>query len=248
MELQIKLEDISIVQGEIKFPTYSTILQSAEKLNERLMTVEVTEENIQESKRLIAQVRKEANKLETIRKDIKKQINEPYTAFEQMVKEITSTVSEGENIIRSQVRAMEEEQRLEKHNQLLSSLNRRLKHYPRLLEVGVDVEQLITPELLNKSVTLDKAEITLVGRIEEISNNLLVIDGLEHSVEVMVEYVASLDLAKSILTVQTRHEKMAEIKVEPKAEVITTRSITLFNDADYIKVVEFLNLNNIKYK
>ena len=247
-EISIPITDVYFEPAVIRFGNADEILKSAEKLNAQLSTVVVTEDTLAISKKLVATVRKRANELDQTRKDLKKELLLPYQEFEKKVKEILSTVEEGENIIRLQVRAMEEAERADKKKQLLNSLNRRVKHYPDILSLNVDIERLIEPRMLNKTVSLEKSEAELAQRLEEINKALQTIKTLPHSPEITVEYVATLDLINSISTVNERMDKIEKVNQEIKPVKNQTHTIEIYSDSDYIKVINFLNTNNIKYK
>lgn len=247
-EISIPITDVYFEPAVIRFGNADEILKSAEKLNAQLSTVVVTEDTLAISKKLVATVRKRANELDQTRKDLKKELLIPYLDFEKKVKEILSTVEEGENIIRLQVRAMEDEERADKKKQLLNCLNRRVKHYPEILSLGVDIERLIEPRMLNKTVNVEKSEAELAQGLEEINRALQTIKTLPHSPEITVEYVATLDLINSISTVNERMSKIEKVNQEIKPVKNQTHTIEIYSDSDYIKVINFLNTNNIKYK
>ena len=88
--------------GKISFNAYENIKNKALKLSENLKTVEVSEENIKESKKLIAEVNKDVKKLEDYRIKVKKEMSKPYNDFEIQVKEIVKIVKEADEYVRSQ--------------------------------------------------------------------------------------------------------------------------------------------------
>lgn len=249
-QLTVTREDIAVTQGSVKFPQYENILESAKRLNDKLVKVEVDDENIQLNKKLVAEVRKEANRLDSIRKEIKKEINQPYQDFEDKVKEIILTVKEGEDIIREQTRAFDEKQRQEKQDELRKILHLRLKAYKRVSKLNIDEELIITPKMLNKSTSINKAEQQMVDKLEEIKSSLINFENMEHTNELIEAYTLTLDVNHAIKTVNDRHKRIEEIRQTEKQQKITDNiehTIKLFNDSDYIKVTKFLNENNIKY-
>lgn len=245
---EIRTQDIVTTQGTIEFKTYEPLLHQAEQLNEALKTVEVTEDTIQTNKKLVAAVRKEANKLDDMRKSVKKELLEPYSAFERRVKEIVETVKEGEDLIRTQVREFEQKERDEKFENLSEMLELRLRKYPKIQQYRVATELIITPSLLNKSVSDDKAELTIVETLETINKTLKTIESLEYSDEITAEYISHLDMQKAIETVQKRHVVLEQVREVVKKPEKVDYIITLDNSDDYIKVTKYLNENNITYK
>ena len=248
---EIQLQDIEVRPGEVLFPKYAETLSSAQKLNEALSNVEVTEETIKTNKKLVAQVRKEADKLDDVRKKVKSEINKPYVEFEKLVKEITSTVKQGEDLIRQQVREFEEAERQEKYNQLLEIINLRLNHYTLIQQANIDTDLILEPRLLNKSVSMNKAEEQIVEKLEHINQSIQSLQTMEHASELIYEYSSNLDMNRAITTVNNRHKALEEMethKPAPKVTASKTYTITVFNSDDYIKLTQFMNENNITYK
>ena len=248
---EIQLQDIEVTQGKVKFPKYEATLKSAQKLNEALSNVTVTEDTIKTNKKLVAEVRKEADKLDDARKKVKSEINEPYVEFEKLVKNIVNTVKQGEDLIRQQVREFEEKERQEKYNQLLEIINLRLNHYTLIQQSNIDIDLILEPRLLNKSVSMNKAEEQIVEKLENINQSIKSLQTMEHASELIYEYSSSLDMNKAITTVNNRHkalEQMETKKLAPKVSASKTYTLTVFNSEDYIKLTKFMNENNITYK
>ena len=248
---EIQLQDIEVTQGKVKFPKYEATLKSAQKLNEALSNVTVTEDTIKTNKKLVAEVRKEADKLDDARKKVKSEINEPYVEFEKLVKNIVNTVKQGEDLIRQQVREFEEKERQEKYNQLLEIINLRLNHYTLIQQSNIDIDLILEPRLLNKSVSMNKAEEQIVEKLENINQSIKSLQTMEHASELVYEYSNHLDMNKAITTVNNRHkalEQMETKKPAPKVSASKTYTITVFNSEDYIKLTQFMNENNITYK
>lgn len=86
--------------GKINFNAYEYIKERALNLSENLKKVEVTEENVKKSKKLIAEVNKDVKKLEDHRIKIKKEMLKPYNDFEAQIKEIVAIVKEADSIVR----------------------------------------------------------------------------------------------------------------------------------------------------
>ena len=171
--------------------------------------------------------------------------------FEKLVKEITSTVKQGEDLIRQQVREFEEAERQEKYNQLVEIINLRLNHYTLIQQANIDIDMILEPKLLNKSVSMNKAEEQIVEKLENINQSIQSLQTMEHASELIYEYSSSLDMNKAITTVNNRHkalEQMETQKPKPKVTASQTYTITVYNSDDYIKLTQFMNENNITYK
>ena len=248
---EIQLQDIEVTQGKVKFPKYEATLKSAQKLNEALSSVAVTEDTIKTNKKLVAEVRKEADKLDDARKKVKSEINEPYVEFEKLVKNIVNTVKQGEDLIRQQVREFEEKERQEKYDQLLEIINLRLNHYTLIQKANIDIDLILEPRLLNKSVSMNKAEEQIAEKLENINQSIKSLQTMEHASELVYEYSNNLDMNKAITTVNNRHKALEQMETQKPASKVSaskTYTITVFNSEDYIKLTQFMNENNITYK
>lgn len=248
---EIQLQDIEVKQGEVKFPKYAETLQSAQKLNEALSTVEVTEETIKTNKKLVAEVRKEADKLDDVRKKVKAEINQPYVEFEKLVKEIVTTVKQGENLIRQQVRDFEEKERQAKYDELMKIIELRLNHYTLIQQANIDIDLILEPKLLNKSVSMNKAEEQIVDKLENIDKSIRTLQTMDHVDELVYEYSSNLDMNQAITTVNNRHKALEQMETKKPVQTTAnteTYTITVFSSGDYIKLTQFMNENNITYK
>ena len=248
---EIQLQDIEVKQGEVKFPKYAETLQSAQKLNEALSTVEVTEETIKTNKKLVAEVRKEADKLDDVRKKVKAEINQPYVEFEKLVKEIVTTVKQGEDLIRQQVRDFEEKERQARYDELMKIIELRLNHYTLIQQANIDIDLILEPKLLNKSVSMNKAEEQIVDKLENIDKSIRTLQTMDHADELVYEYSRNLDMNQAITTVNNRHKALEQMETKKPVQTTAnteTYTITVFSSGDYIKLTQFMNENNITYK
>ena len=84
----ISQEDIKVEVGTIKFDGFPTLRLSVERLVEKMKTVEVTEENVKESKQLVARVRKEVDALNDERKRVERFYLSPLDDFKRGIKEV----------------------------------------------------------------------------------------------------------------------------------------------------------------
>ena len=271
MEFELSTIDIQLTPAQITFSSAGAILESAEKLNQQLATVSVNEENIKESKRLVASVRKRANEIDQVRKDIKRDILKPYIEFESVVKEILNTVEEGENMVRSQVRELEEREREEKGDYLYEVVNKRLRHYPLIVKYEVSPDEFILPQYLNKTFSLDKAELGITMKLESVEDDLAVLHDLEDSSELIIDYLTHFSVSKSLSNVASRKKQLEEIErrkqelhkeashkeatqkqTAQEGSKSTEQSereyvIKVFSSDDYIKLLEYMTSEDIKF-
>ncbi len=81
-------------------------------------SVVVTEETIQDGKKILADIRKEKEGLEQERKTIKKAWMKPYEAFEKRAKEIIALYDEPVQILDSQLKEFEKQRKREKQQEI----------------------------------------------------------------------------------------------------------------------------------
>lgn len=239
---------LKVTAGEIEFKDYKRLKESAVKLSEHLKTVEVTEDNVKTSKKLVSEVRKQVDQLEESRKQAKNWILEPYRELETKIKDITSVVKDSENVIRNQIRQLEELEREEKKQEIENIFNKRIQQYEfsNLFEPS----NFITPKHLNKSTSMNKVEQEMVEWLETIDKGIQVIKSLEHSDEILAEYANCQDLTTAINIVNERYKKLEETEKVLKDISTTEETYTfkVFNSKD-MKLIEMLmNENNIKFE
>lgn len=245
------MEEFSIIaiqalQGTVVFKNYDEILKQAEALNEQLTTVVVTEDTIQTNKKLVASVRKRVNELEQERVRLKKLLLEPYDRFAEQVKTISNTVAEGERIIRNQINEYEECLREQKYDQLVEIFNKRRVKYPQIYRLELNINDFIKPNHLNKSVSIDKVEQEMVDWFTHIEQEISTIHSMEHSNEILLEYLKSFNLSDSINRVNERKKSLKNLDTITPGEQLYT--IKVFRKVDYQAIINFAKENNIELK
>lgn len=115
MEFEVSVQ--SHGTAVIEFNGYEKLLSDAKKLGERMKQEDVTEENIQESKALLAQVRKQIKALDEERKKVKREVMTPYDELNEKIQTLKNALAEGEEHINAQVkeftRAEQEKRKLQ---------------------------------------------------------------------------------------------------------------------------------------
>lgn len=219
-ELTINIGELTVVPGSIIFPQYDLIKSQATNLANHLQQVEVTQENLQRSKQLLAAVNKEVRKLHDERIKIKRTVLEPYDEFETQIKEITAIVKDSDDLIRNQVRELEEQERQAKKEHIHSIFNKRMKQY----DFGelMNFDKFIKPTHLNKSTSMTKIETEMVQWLTKVETDLDLIKSMDYSFEIIGEYQRTQDVASSIKSVNDRHKAIQEM--ERKAETVTSVS------------------------
>lgn len=261
---QIKPDAIKLRQGEVIFNEYQLLLDQAKNINTVLKRTIITEENIKENKKLVAQVSKSIKELDRRRIEIKEFLNEPYKDFENQLKEIKGIVQEGEKIVRDQIRELEQKEKELKYQQILERFQERIQKYQS--EVYV-FDKFMQPEYLNKSYSMKKIDKKIGEFINTVNNDLEFIDSQPAEIRdaLVNEYVNSnksviecVNLIKERKREERRQhdlylerERAKEEKLmENDQEVKTYQwiySITLYNKDEFEQTERYLDDHGIVY-
>ncbi|EHO7821327.1 DUF1351 domain-containing protein [Listeria monocytogenes] len=247
---KFNIESPVVTQGSILFPAYKKIKSDSLLLAQQIENIEVTEENIKQSKKLLAAVNKEVKNLESERISIKKEMLEPYNEFEKQVKEIVSIVKTADEMVRQQVTQMEEEEREDKKLVLKRMFEKRIRIYD--FKTYFTFDDFIENRHLNKSLSINKIESEMVEWLTKIETELKIIETMPYADEIIAEYKETKDLAVSAQIVSDRHkaqEVIKEAKNDIKDDQLPTKiTFTLFDEKD-VKLVEmFMQQNKIKFE
>lgn len=164
-ELTIDTQHIEVIQGSIDFKYYEIIKQQAVNLANEIAAVEVTEENIKQSKKLLATVNKRLKELEDKRISIKKMMLEPYATFEEQVKEIVAIVKNADQEVRNQVKHLEEIDRIVKKEAIEYLFMKRKVLYS--LGSLIQFEEFLQSKHLNKSTTMESVEKDMIAFLKK---------------------------------------------------------------------------------
>lgn len=246
MENQLQIiSNVQVVKGSILFEGYEDIKEMALQVAEYVNSVEVTEDNIKESKKLLAKVNKSIKELEDRRIAIKKEILEPYNEFEIQVKEIVGIVKEADTKVRDQVKEMEELEREEKKKQIEDIWNLRSSAYTATF---LSFDDFLTAQHLNKTVSIKKVEEEMIGFLEKVEKDLKTMMMLPNSKEVMIEYQNCLDLNDAIAIAEVRKESEKEARRILQESDSQVYIIQIDNEKDFLLAKSLLELNKIDYK
>lgn len=242
---------IIVTQGVVEFNGFEKLKNEALQLSEQIQGVEVTEENIQSSKKLLAAVNKRVKEMEDRRISIKKEMLEPYNAFETQVKEIVSIVKEADSIVRNQVKDLEEKERTEKEKAIEDLFHKRIVQYS--FGETFTFDHFIKPQHLNKSTSMKSVETEMVEWLEKKDADMKVINSLPNAHDVLMEYLDTKDLSVAINIVNDREARKQQLQQTHSVkktvkEIGQAFVITLSDEKDLLLVEMFMKQNNINYK
>lgn len=238
-----KNSDVSYTLPVISFPAFNVYKKQAQKVAEYINNLEVTEDNIKDVKKDIADARKIITALDTRRITIKKNILAPFNIFETQVKELSAIINDADTNVRTKVRQLEEKERDEKREKIKTIFNARMRSYTIDQYIEKPFERFITPQLLNKSVNMKKAEAAIVDWLESVQNAIDTIAKMQDHEEIMAYYVQSLDITKAISQYESvriikesmnhESEPFVVIRVKGLAEINFTKQLLDKNGIHY---------------
>lgn len=248
--LELNTEQIIVQQGFIEWSQYEELKRQAEELAENIRSVTVDEENIKQSKKLLAEVNKRCTELDQRRIKIKNLMNEPYKVFEQQVKEIVGIVKDADEIVRQQVKQLEEQERQEKQEKLNHLFNLRLVHYS--FRDLFSFEDFLKPKHLNKTTTIDSVEKEMIEFFEKIARELNAIEKMDNSKSVLSFYLDTKDLAAAITLQNKKQEQERRIEqaqaIQVQDEKVGVWEFSIFNEKDAKLAALLLEQNNINFE
>lgn len=256
---------ITTTQGKVIFQDYDNILEEAQNLANHVKQVHVTEENIKESKRLVAQMNNRVKDINDTRKEVKKTILQPYNEFETQVKTIEGVINDAVNHVRVQERELTEKERNDKKQEIAELFDMRIQHYD--FESVMGFADFIENKHMNKSYSMAKVEQDLVQWLEKVRRDLAMIDRHaekypEDRDELIVEYQNTQNISKSFDNMEKRKEqkrKVAEqarqrelaakrdIRKQEEQQNETSQYQLTVSEKDFKLVTEFLKRNEIDY-
>lgn len=256
---------ITTTQGKVIFQDYDNILEEAQNLANHVKQVHVTEENIKESKRLVAQMNSRVKDINDTRKEVKKTILQPYNEFETQVKTIEGVINDAVNHVRVQERELTEKERNDKKQEIAELFDMRIQHYD--FESVMGFAEFIENKHMNKSYSMAKVEQDLVQWLEKVRRDLAMIDRHaekypEDRDELIVEYQNTQNISKSFDNMEKRKEQKRKVaeqakqrelaakrdirKQEEQQNEISQYQLTV-SEKDFKLVTEFLKRNEIDY-
>lgn len=233
--------EIRIENGLIRFDGYQLYKQRAEEARDFLTTLDVKPENEQECKRTVATARKISEQLNQEKIRIKKEVLEPYNAFEEKVKEIIGIITEGENVARDKLKAIDEQRREEKKEEIRAIWEARAGSFEACMYL--DLDHFLQDRHLNKTVPISEVEKEMVQFMVQKTSDIHFLQKQPLKDEYVEEYTKCLDLVTAMDRVDRRHETIKAHATEPymliritgKADVILAKQ--LLKDIKY-KVLE----------
>lgn len=257
---------ITTTQGEVNFQDYNNVLEEAQNLANHVKQVNVTGENIKESKRLVAQMNNRVKDINDTRKEVKKTILQPYTEFETQVKTIEGVINDAVNHVRVQERELTEKERDEKRQEIANLFDMRIQHYD--FESIMGFADFIENKHMNKSYSMAKVEQDLVQWLEQVRQDLAMID--KHTAkhpedrdELIVEYQNTQNISQTFDNFERRQEQKRQVAEQARQRELQAKRDTrkqeeekqqdgqyciTVSEKDIFLIKEFLKRNQIDFE
>lgn len=244
----LEIKDVAVSLPVIRFDDYEKLKAQAEEIANFVSQVEVTEENVKEAKRLLAEINKSLGVLNRRRIDVKNYILAPYEAFNAKVKEIETIVKDADSLVRGQVREMEEAERAKKEQVLRDIWTKRIELY-RFCKI-FDFEDWLKPKHLNKTQAISKSEKEMTEFLEKSETDLEVLYGMDDADNLILEYRCCHDVAEAIQRTKAKHERLEEQERALEAvKKIAPGKIAFIVSEDQESFTELLlKTNNIEFE
>lgn len=249
-DLMVNVATIQVVQGSIIFPEYQKIKDNALQLADAMKTIEVNEETVKTSKKILAAINKRLKDLEDERIKIKKVMLEPYQQFEDQVKEIVGIVKEADATVRQQVRDLEEMDRQEKRQQLEEIFYKRKALYS--LGDLLPFEDFLKPKYLNKGTSIEAADKEMVDFLEQTERDMRVLQRMPDLNAHVSAYIGTYDLAQAMDQVMKEKERRRQIEdaqaTKRSAQDIKQFRYIIWGEKDAALLEMFMKQNKINYE
>lgn len=199
----VRVKQLPIIEEQLR-----AMKETIEQQTSEAMRLVCTADTIQTVKDMRADLNRKFNALEDARKNVKKQIMAPYERFEETYREcVTDLFRRADADLKGKVNAVEGELKsiCEQNLQAYFCELRDARGLPWLeyeragVKVDMTSARAKTPKKLMDALKLF---------VDGVAQNVFTIEGMEDAAEIMAEYKATLDLSRSIGTVQERKRRV----------------------------------------
>lgn len=177
----------------------------------------VTEEDIPETKKILAEIRKEKDALDTQRKDIKKAWNKPYDAFEKKVKVLLGIYDDTIVEINVQLKEYEDKRVAAKKTGIADVYK---EFVPEELQEYMPLARIYNPKWENATYTYDKIREDINTELGMVKINISSLKGLQSKWEgdALLVLRKGGTLPEAIQKIKELEEQEATIKASIEAE------------------------------
>lgn len=247
--LDLQENKIQVIKPVINFEEYTILIHQAQQVADYIDSITLTDENVKDVKKILANANKSIKALNDKRIAIKKEIMEPYEVFNQQIKDIESLVKDADQRLRDEVRTLEEKAREEKKKEIENLWEKRVFQYE--YASLMDFYNFLENKHLNKSYPMSKVEDDMVEFLEKSENDLKILctrDDKDQAIEI---YMDTRDLGQTLLILGEKKKQAEEYKeklkdIEPQKESRYAFVITGNKDKNFVEML--LKNNEINYE
>lgn len=266
MDFDVSVNVSTVPTLEVK--GFEDLEKQVGELVEEMKNVEVNEENIKGSKKLIAEVRKKYDTLDSERKRVKSELLAPYQVLENQLKDLKKVLDEGDESIRTQIKELELKAKEERKKELKLVFEEYYDYYE--LPFGVEFDSVLESNLLNKSVSGKRAKEGIIAKMEKLANSvnfieLMVTDVVERA-QVLEQWLsngfnaelavskwkARTDLENKLMEQQLQKDEKPAIVIQPtileKKVSEESSTLVIYGSDNVHEVVNFMIKNKIQFK
>lgn len=228
MESLIAVKQLPVIEEHLR-----TLKDRWERLAADSEAMVCTEDTIQAVKAFRAEMRKEFEEVEVLRKDVKKAVMGPYEQFEEVYKDcVTTAFQRADSACAGKISDVESDMKRRCEDGLRDYFAElcAVRHLDWLAyeRAGIKVDMASV-----KAKTPKKLREQLAAFVTQVGDSVDRIVELDDAEEIMVEFKDSLDAADAIMKVQKRNRE----KQEERA-AMATRKAALEQDAEAVRRVE----------
>lgn len=225
----IKIEQLPKITERLK-----ELSDTIEERINKAISINCTDENIKEVKKIRTELNKESEEMEYRRKEVKKAILEPYNAFEDSYKYfIGDKYKAADKALKSKISLIEYEKIKTKRESVKSYFNELCQS----LEIDFLSFDKWSPNI-NLSTTERSLKTCAKSFIEDVAEQLRIIRGnTTDALELEVEYKRCLDLKTALDEVSKRKKEIA--KITSKAEDIEENNSNILSPPQEVIKVTF---------
>lgn len=232
-------DGVKFAPARIDFDGYEQYKEMAADIAEYINGIELTEDNVKDVKKVLADARKVTDGLNRERINIQKAINSDYKEFKGKVDELIGIIDEADSALRDKVRVLEEAEREAKKEAIIELWYKRVVHYRIYNYFTKAYELWMTPQHLNKSMSMKAVEADMTEWLEQTERDFETLEGMDD--EYLVEYLNTFDLGTAIKVVNERNKRREVVHENEEGE--RTMRFIVRGDKD-IKLTEMILKEN----
>lgn len=250
-ELDVIMPDIQFTVGVVKFDNFEMYKEEAEAIARFISEFELTDNNVNDAKAMLAGARRVVQGLDKKRIEIKKTILAPYEDFASQIDELKAIVNDADSKVRSAIKSLENKQRKEKQKQIRKIWDKRIVMYD-LDGIPSLFDKWLTPQHLNKGMSMKKVEESMVEFLEKVQQDIEALNTFDNSAELIADYLDRFNLPEVFANAKARQAREAQARQIKEAideeTVEPTAVFVIKGQKDIVAAEALLKANGIEFE